>query len=157
MPSKPDFAEFYKRHFEAVYRICYIFMQNATDAEDCTEDVFVKAMSAEFNDEKHERAWLTVTAKNLCRDRLKHWWRKKTEPIDDYAETLSGGEDHYDETLEAVMSLPVKYKDVVYLYYYEGYPTEDIAKLLKKPASTIRNYLSEARKKLKEALGGDFE
>ena len=55
-------------------------MQNAADAEDCTEDVFVKAMSAEFNDEKHERAWLTVTAKNLCRDRLKHWWRKKTEP-----------------------------------------------------------------------------
>ena len=49
MPSKPDFAEFYKRHFEAVYRICYIFMQNAADAEDCTEDVFVKAMSAEFN------------------------------------------------------------------------------------------------------------
>jgi len=57
---------------------------------------FVKAMSAEFNDEKHERAWLTVTAKNLCRDRLKHWWRKKTEPIDDYAETLSGGTDKDD-------------------------------------------------------------
>ena len=96
MPSKPDFAEFYKRHFEAVYRICYIFMQNAADAEDCTEDVFVKAMSAEFNDEKPARAWLTVTAKNLCRDRLKHWWRKKTEPIDDYAETLSGGTDKDD-------------------------------------------------------------
>lgn len=55
-------------------------MQNAADAEDYTEDVFVKAMSAEFNDEKHERAWLTVTAKNLCRDRLKHWEVTLNEP-----------------------------------------------------------------------------
>ncbi len=154
-----DFAEFYKRHFRAVYRICYIFMQNCADAEDCTEDTFVKAMTngTAFTDEKHERAWLTVTARNICKDKLKHWWNKKTEPISDYEETLRSDETMHDDVLEAVMSLPEKYKDVVYLHYYEGYQTDEIAKMLKRPASTVRNQLRDARAKLKVIIGGDNE
>jgi RNA polymerase sigma-70 factor (ECF subfamily) len=55
------------------------------------------------------------------------------------------------------MGLPDKYKTALYLYYYEGYNSADIAKMLKKPASTIRNYLMEARKIMKERLGDDFD
>lgn len=159
MPFQNEqFSELYKKNFQMVYKICYIYMKNAQDAEDCTEDTFVRALNSDinFNDENHEKAWLTVTAKNICKDKLKHWWKRKTEPIDDYAETLSGGGDVHNELLDAVIKLPAKYKDVIILYYYIGYQTDEIAKLLKKPASTIRNQLRDARQKLKEKLGGDF-
>ena len=53
------------------------------------------------------------------------------------------------------MALPVKYKEVVWLHYYEGYQTDEIAALLHRPASTVRNQLRDARGKLKEALGGE--
>ncbi|MGN0619912.1 MAG: RNA polymerase sigma factor [Ruminiclostridium sp.] len=151
-----DFAMLYKRNFKAVYRICYIFMQNCADAEDCTEDTFLRAITtkATFEDEKHERAWLTVVARNICKDRLTHWWNKKTVSISDYEETLKSDETQHDDVLDAVMKLPEKYKDIVYLHYYEGYKTEEMAKMLKRPVSTVRNQLRDAREKLKVVLGG---
>lgn len=149
-----NFSEFYKRHFQSVYRICYIFMQNSADAEDCTEDTFVRAITSKqvFSDEHHERAWLTVTAKNICRDKLKNWWNKKTEPLEVYEVTLPAKETPSDSVLEAVMALPDKYKDIVFLYYYEGYQTDEIARMLRRPHSTVRNQLRDARGKLKNIL-----
>lgn len=80
-----DFEAFYLRHFKAIYRVCYAFMKNAPDAEDCTEDAFVKAMTCDvaFENERHKRAWLTTTAMNICKDKLKHWWRQKVTGMDD--------------------------------------------------------------------------
>ena len=100
----------YKRNFKAVYRICYIFMQNSADVEDCTEDTFLRAITAKaaFEDEKHERAWLTVVARNICKDRLTHWWNKKTVSISDYEETLKADDAERDDVLDAVMKLPEK-------------------------------------------------
>lgn len=109
-----------------------------------------------FNNEDHERAWLTVTASNICKDKLKHWWRKKTEDIADHEDIAAEEKDADGDVLEAVKALPAKYKEVVILFYYEGYKTEEIAKLVKKPASTVRNLLRDARAKLKTALGGEF-
>ncbi len=71
----------------------------------------------------------------------------------DGMEDMSGDEMHIDETMEAIRNLPDKYKTVVYLFYYEGYKSEEIAKILKKPSSTIRNHLREARSILRERLG----
>ena len=59
--------------------------------------------------------------------------------------------------LQAITGLPNKYKTVIYLYYYEGYDSAQIAKLLQKPNSTVRNYLREARLLLKERLGEEYE
>ena len=85
----------------------------------------MKAITAKavFEDEKHERAWLTVVARNICKDRLKHRWNKKTVSISDYEETLKADAAEHDDVLEAILKLPEKYKDVVYLHYYEGYNT----------------------------------
>ena len=59
-----DFEAFYLRHVKAIYHVCYAFMKNAQDAEDCTEDTFVRAMTNDvsFENERHERSWLTTTA-----------------------------------------------------------------------------------------------
>ena len=105
-----DFEAFYLRHFKAIYRVCYAFMKNAQDAEDCSEDTFVKAMTSDvsFENERHERSWLTTTAMNICKDKLKHWWRQKVEPIDEDTEQIAVEPDEKSEVVEAVMALPVK-------------------------------------------------
>lgn len=82
---------------------------------------------------------------------LKHWWRKNRSWQEN--EETKGCYDEYEiEMLQLVLNLPVKYKTVVYLYYYEGYNSVQIAKLLKKPESTIRTYLQKAKKLLKQEL-----
>lgn len=156
MPENPWFEAFYERNYKLVYRLCFTYMKNAAEAEDCTEDVFVKVLSGgyTFNDETHEKKWLTVTAMNLCKDRLRHWWRRKVAPIDDAPELVDESAGLYDETLDIVMKLPEKYKDVIYLYYYMDCKTDEIAQMLKKPPSTVRNHLKEARELLRRQIGG---
>lgn len=152
------FEAFYERNYKLVYRLCFTYMKNQAEAEDCTEDVFVKVLSGNFsfNDETHEKKWLTVTAINLCKDRLKHWWRKQVTSIDEGPEIPSEDAISIDETLEIVKKLPTKYKDVIYLHYYMDYKTDEIAAMLGKPPSTIRNHLREAREMLRRQIG-DFE
>lgn len=151
-----DFETFYEKYYKQVYRMAYTYMKNSADAEDVTEDVFVKVLvgNFEFEDEEHERRWLFTVTVNLCKDRLKHWWKKRVSSVDDCPEQVSEDEIPTDETLTAVMALPTKYKDVIYLHYYMDYKTDEIAKMLKRPPSTVRNQLREGRERLKIRLGG---
>ncbi|MBQ6569449.1 MAG: RNA polymerase sigma factor [Clostridia bacterium] len=154
-----DFEAFYERHWKYVYRLCFTYMKSEADSEDCTEDVFVKVMtgSFEFEDETHERKWLTVTAINLCKDRLKSYARKNVGSIDDdmMPEIAAPEQEDNSDVSEALMNLPPKLKDVILLFYYEGYSTDEIAAMLGRPPSTVRNQLRDARNLLKSILGGD--
>lgn len=155
-----DFEAFYDRNWKYVYRLCYTYMKSAADAEDCTEDVFVKVLtgSFEFDGPEHERKWLTVTAANLCKDRLKSYSRRNVGSLDhENAPDIAAPEpEDYSDVLEAVMNLPSKLKDVIWMYYYEGRSTDEIAAILGRPPSTVRNQLRDARGALKEVLGGDL-
>ncbi len=84
------FEAFYTRHYKLVYRTCYSYMRNTADAEDCTEDVFVKVLTGQysFEDENHEKAWLTATAMNLCKDRLRHRTHRQIVSLDDCAKPV---------------------------------------------------------------------
>ena len=152
-----DLEAFYLRHFKAIYRVCYAFMKNAQDAEDCTEDAFVKAMTSDvaFENERHERAWLTTTAMNICKDKRKHWWRQKVTPMEEETERAAPEPDR--EVTEAVMALPVKYKEVVWLHYYEGYQTAEIAALTGLREGSVRSRLTRARTRLRQVLKGEDE
>ena len=138
--------------------VSLIMLKNESDAEDVVQETIIKyyQKSPVFVDSEHEKAWLIVTASNLCKDSLKKWWRKH-EDLDDYANILPAADPKEDSAVEAVLNLPPKYKDVVYLYYYEGYSTAEIARHLKSPEATVRSRLSRARTILKDQLGGDFE
>lgn len=154
------FEAFYNRHWQYLYRLCFTYMKSQADTEDCVEDVFVKVLNGdiEFNDEVHERKWLTVTAINLCKDRLKSYSRKNVRSLDDEAmpEIAAPDSEDHSDVLQAVMELPEKYKDVILLYYYDGYSTDEMAKMLGRPPSTIRNQLRDARNLLKNVLGGEY-
>ena len=146
----------YHRQVGMVYRICFTYMKNAADAEDAVQDVFVKLMryNPALESEEHEKAWLIRCAINVCKNMLRKKSRQEGN-IDDYHHLHSEEENQVDQTLTAVLALPDKYKHVVYLYYYEGYDSTEIAKMLHKSASTIRSNLMRARILLKETLKGD--
>jgi len=148
-----DFVQAYETHVDMLYRICIAYTKNTAEAEDVVADVFIKLLekSPPFNDAQHQKAWLLRTAINLCKDRLKHWWRKRAN-IDDYQHLEVTMPKSDFELIGHVMNLPERYKSAVYLYYYEGYSSQEIAEILCKPQSTILNHLSEARKMLKGVL-----
>lgn len=148
----------YERHVDMVYRICFSFLKNTADTEDMVQNTFIKIIekSITFESPEHEKAWLIVTASNLCRNHLKHWWQKRGN-IEDHLMESSETDKPADELLDKVLKLPEKYKLVLYLYYYEGYDSSEIAKMLDKPQSTVRNDLLRARKRLKVELGEDLD
>lgn len=153
------FAKFYARHVDTVYRMCYIRMKNQMDAEDVTQDVFLRAMQQPqlWSDDDHARAWLLVTASNLCKNAMHHWSRTKREEVEDWEATLgtTASPDEVSAVMLAVMGLPDQYKTVVYLFYYEGYSGAEIAGMLGKKESTVRSLLHRGKKILLKALGGE--
>lgn len=154
MRSCEEVTLIYERHVEMVYRICFMFMKNVADTEDAVSSTFSRLLTykGSFESVEHEKAWLIVTASNICKNQLRHWWRKTTNM--DGIE-LGGQSDKYQELLSAVLKLPDKYKTVIYLYYYEGYSSVEIAKMLRRKESTIRSYLKSGRELLRLSLGGD--
>jgi RNA polymerase sigma-70 factor (ECF subfamily) len=150
-----EIEEIYTRHVDTVYLVCSAYMKNPADTEDMTQNTFINLMkyNGEFQNVEHEKAWLLRTAINLCKNNLSHWWRKRADiAVADYENLPDGKKFEIDETLQAVMDLPTRYKAVIILYYYEGYRTDEIARILKKPGSTVRNHLREARNLLKGVL-----
>ena len=158
--SQEEMAALYRRHVSMVYQICLMLLKNVPDAEDATQNVFRKVMEQDkpFRDPEHEKAWLIVTARNECRDQLKHWWRRNRE-----SETallhVSSRQSEDNGLKELIWELPEQDRLVLYLYYYQGYTAQEIAELLGKNPSTVRTWLVRARKKLKlrmEAEGYDI-
>lgn len=153
--KKRDILSIYDRQVDTVYRVCYSFMKSKAEAEDMTQETFLKLLSCDqaFENERHEKAWLIVTASNLCKDTLKKWWRKN-ENIDDYQNLLSDEKELDNCVLDAILALPEDYKSAVYMYYYEGYTTAEIAGHESVTESTVRSRLSRGRKMLQTLLGG---
>ena len=140
---------------KSVYRLCYSYLGSAADAEDATQATFMKLVDKPrtFKDHEHEKAWLLACAANVCKDELKSARRKRAGDMPaDVVDPQSHAEPS--NVLDAVLALPEQYKDCVYLHYYEGYKTDEIASMTNTPPSTIRNRLSEARKLLKASLDG---
>lgn len=160
MPSmvrtNKEFIAIYNRHVDTVYRLCFSFMKNKADAEDLVQETFLKLLSdgKVFENERHEKAWLIVTASNLCKDSLKKWWRRN-ENIEDI-QTLGYEQSFADPAImKAILSLKADYKTAVYMFYYEGYTTAEIAGHLHCPEATVRSRLSRARAQLRTLLGGE--
>ena len=144
---------------DTVRRLCMIYLKSYADTEDIFQNVFIKYLlsSAKFESPEHEKAWIIRVTVNECKDFLKSFFRKRSVPLDEIQELRADAPESSGEVLDAVMSIPQKYKDAVYLHYYEGYSAAEIAKLLRKNVNTIYTNLARARELLRERLGDDFE
>lgn len=155
MRSEEEVRQAIDRYADTVRRICGVHLKNREDTEDIFQTVFLKyAMSApDFQSPEHEKAWMIRVTINACKDLLRSLLRRRTVSLDEVLEQPAPIPEDHREVLEAVLSLPVKYKDVVYLHYYEGYTAPQIGEILGKKANTVYTLLTRARQMLKEKLG----
>lgn len=108
-----------------------------------------------FESAEHEKAWILRVTVNACKDLLKSFFRSRTVSLDDIMEQPAVMPQDHREVLEAVLSLPVKYKDAVYLHYYEGYTAPEISRILGKNVNTVYTILNRSKQLLREKLGGE--
>ena len=145
-----ELVQIYNRHVKTIYRICFLYMKNKADTEDMVQNTFLRLMNSGivFQSQEHEKAWLIRTAINLCKDHFRSWW-SRTLGLEKAPDRLLHQDFEIDETLSKVLALPPKYRTAIYLYYYEGYSTPEIAEMMKKPQATVRSWLHTGRKLLK--------
>ncbi len=157
MRSEQEINRAMERYADTVRRICMIHLKSYHDTEDIFQTVFLKYVqsSAVFENEEHEKAWFIRVTVNACRDLLKSFFRSHTVPLEEALPLPEKMAPDYSEVWEAVLSLPVKYRDVVYLHYYEGYTAVEMGSILGKKVNTVYTLLTRSRQLLREKLGGD--
>ena len=140
----------------AVYRLCYARTGSRTDAEDLMQETFLRLVRTrpDFEDDAHARAWLFQVALHCVADLYRVPWRRREEPVEEVPEREAAQAPEEDETLEAVLSLPPKYRAVIHLYYYEELSVAEIARVTGKSEGTIRTRMSRARVLLRDTLEG---
>lgn len=146
-----------EQYADMIRRLCMIHLKNYHDAEDIFQTVFLKYVlsSVVFRNAQHEKAWFIRVTINACKDLLKNVFRSRTVPLNELIGQSQELLPEHSEVLEAVLSLPEKNRDVVYLYYYEEYSAAEISQLLGKNVNTVYTLLTRSKKMLRERLGGD--
>lgn len=140
-------------------RMAYSYLHNMEDAEDVVQETVISywQKAPEKMEPAKEKAWLLTVAANRSKNKIRY---KKLRKTDELSETLIQEErDDLSFVWEAVKSLPVKYREVIHLFYYEGYSARDIAKILNRNESSVRSDLRRGRERLKKILkeAYDFE
>lgn len=139
---------------DMVRRICFMYLKSEADVEDIFQNVFLRLLQHKepFENGEHEKAWLCRVTINQCKDFHKSFFRRNVCSIDDLEIPT---EDKTEEgVLHEVLLLPQKYRDAIYLYYYENYPVSEVAKILGEKENTIHTHLRRAKALLKNRLGG---
>ena len=143
-----------RKYSPALLRAAFSVLRNTADAQDAAQEAFLRLLEKRpaFNDEQHEKAWLIRVAINAAKNIRSA--AARTEPIE---ENTAFVYEEYSETLNAVLSLPSKYRTVIHLYYYEGYSIKEIAAILDIPEATAGTQLARGREKLRTMLKGEDE
>ena len=129
------------------------------DAEDLTQNIFLKLWKLDlaFADDESVKRWLIRVAVNESRDLFRSPWKKRRISLEDLNAEPAVQTKEHEEILEAVWKLPVKYRQVIYLYYYEGYKVGEIAQILSRSETAVQTQLLRGRNKLREQLEKEHE
>lgn len=158
MKSAEDLNRAMETYADMVRRICFIHLKNRYDSEDVFQNVYMKYLLHEgsFDSIEHEKAWFARVTINACTDWLRYLSRRKWVPLEVVDEEKENLNDSSAELLETVLTLPEKYRNVIYLYYYEEYSAVEIAQILDKKENTIYTWLFRAKEILRNKLGGEW-
>ena len=146
--------ELVETYSDMVMRIAYQNCFNKSDSEDITQEVFIKLlenMERVRDDEGYLKAWLIRVTVNLCRDYNKSAWYKKVKGFDGNESEIPWEMEELSLWEELSQLKPV-YRNIIYLYYYEGYKVHEIAGILNLRENTVSSHLTRARKKLRTIL-----
>lgn len=149
------FQRAFEGYIDTVYRVAIHNAPTGADAEDAVQEVFEKLLLSkkEFTDDEHLKAWLIRVTINLCKNMRRDKDREKYALTDDM-EAPQGGDS---SVLEAVRALPPKYRNAIYLHYFEGYTAAEIGEILGTGQNTVLSWLSRGRAILKKQMIGGFE
>lgn len=146
------------RYGDSVFRMCYAYLKDYQLAEDVAQETFIQVYQhyGEFRNQSSIKTWIIQIAINLCKNQMRtRWWKVQFyQKIMEMEEV----EECYDSLLnrqiifEEICKLPVKYREVILLYYYQGLKISEIAKILNKSDSAIKSRLTRARERLKPRL-----
>ncbi|MDD6160816.1 MAG: RNA polymerase sigma factor [Oscillospiraceae bacterium] len=140
-------------HGNTLLRTALAILGDPYEAEDAVQDAFLKYLEKlpELRDAQHEKAWLLKVTANGCKSRLRS---RKRHPAEELLDVYPAPDGESGEVAEAVLSLPDHQRAAVHLFYYEGYSTEEIARILGQRPGTVRSHLSRARESLRRTLKG---
>lgn len=146
--------QIFNNYSRLLYKISIIMLCNEQDAYDAIQETFLKYLGTktDFHDEKHEKAWLTRVNINICKNMLR--FRRMHPTVEYETITLEYHEPAENEIMDALLKLNPKDKEVLILYYIEGYSCQEMASILRLSESAVKKRLERARKRLKEKYEG---
>lgn len=151
-------TESYEKYKDMLYRIAFSNMKNHADAQDAVQEAFVRYLrwDGEFTETEHEKAWFIRTVINICRDMQKSAWNKRVTTVEEWPDAEMG---HFilpygieDDMVWRIMELPDKYRNPMYLFYYEDYSIREIAGSLEQREATVKTHLRRGREMLKQQI-----
>lgn len=153
MFTDEQYTDLVKKYIDTVFRVALNYLKDPTEADDITQNVFEKLLYRKepFGSDAHIKYWLIRVTINECKHLLRSPWRRH-ESLEAYTRTLAFEDPKQSDLFVAVMELPQKYRLPIYLYYYEGYTTREIAELLRIPDGTVCTNLRRGRQLLQKTL-----
>jgi RNA polymerase sigma-70 factor, ECF subfamily len=159
--SKEQIEEYFRKYYACVYRAAFSQVKSHGDAEDVLQEVFIRLLryQPDFESSEHEKAWIIRTTLNLCKDLQKSKWNSTTVGIDKIVETdlqkscFTHKLMEEDNLLQVVLSLPEKYRNCLFFFYYEDYSIKELASLLGMTENTVKTNLKRGREILKDTIG----
>ena len=145
-----------REYGDMLFRVCFVMLRSESDAEDAVQDTMIKFMqkASAFDSGEHEKAWLIRVASNRCKDMLR--FRRRLAPLEaaELGEYIADPEDC--GIVEALMSLPEKFRIVLTLYYVEEYSVRDIAGIIGRTESAVKMRLQKGRKLLEKTYRKEY-
>lgn len=154
--EKQEYMRLTDLYIDTVYRIALNACKNKYDADDIVQETFIKLLKYKknFESDEHARNWLIRVAINECNNMWNSSWHKKVTLTDEQKNEPVFSTNEKSELYELVMEMAPKYRQVVYLYYYEEFSVKEVANILRISETAVQTRLQRARRKLKEQLGG---
>lgn len=158
LKSEEDLNRVMEAYGDMVRKICFVHLKNRHDTEDVFQNVYMKYLlhAGFFESAEHEKAWFARVTINACTDLLRSLARRRWVPLEVISEEADSLDSSSAEILEVVLKLPEKYRNVIYLHYYEEYTAAQIAGILGKKENTVYTWLSRAKDILRDKLGGEW-
>ena len=149
--AREEIGRLMAEYGDGILRQCLLMLGDLSQAEDAAQETFVRAWQSYggFRAEASEKTWLTAIAANVCRNLLRSPWNRRRVDLSFLEDRPVTAEEPDDTVLQAVLSLPAKYRQVVVLYYYRECSTGEIAEMLGLPQGTVSVRLKRARERLK--------
>jgi RNA polymerase sigma-70 factor, ECF subfamily len=163
-PNDDLFAYFFKEYSDDVYRLIFTYVKKNEIAEDLVQEVFIKCYKNidDFKGNSSVKTWIISIAINQCKDYLRSAYSRYiylSDKISSFAkgntktpEDLVLENNEKDLLTKEILNLPIKYREVIYLYYFQELKIREIADVLGVNENTMKSRLSRAKELVKKNI-----